>query len=119
MLALPAPVVWTAAGVMVLAILSRAFKGVRFYVRVLNAYLLLLTAAAYGVVASITLRLLGKVSIAQWATARAFETLGCPGLGIRFQVENEQFLQTRPAVFISNHQSELDILFLGRVSSRS
>jgi len=30
-------------------------------------------------------------------------------------VENEGVLDTRPAVFVSNHQSELDIVFLGRV----
>lgn len=30
-------------------------------------------------------------------------------------MENEGVLDTRPAVFVSNHQSELDIVFLGRV----
>jgi len=35
-------------------------------------------------------------------------------MGIEFEVEGEGNLLTRPAVFISNHQSELDILFLGR-----
>ncbi|TGZ85419.1 1-acylglycerol-3-phosphate O [Ascodesmis nigricans] len=111
---LPVIAAYIFGSIMVFAFLSRAFKGVRFYLRVLNAYLLLLTCAAYGVIASVTLKLVGKASISQWATARAFKTLGCPGLGIEFDVEGEEYLNTRPAVFISNHQSELDILFLGR-----
>ncbi|KAI5781211.1 hypothetical protein EDC01DRAFT_632950 [Geopyxis carbonaria] len=97
-----------------LMLLARTFKGARFYIRILSAYFLLVTCASYGVLASVLLRLVGRVSIAQWATARAFKNLGCPTMGIEFEIENEEALLTRPAVFVSNHQSELDILFLGR-----
>jgi len=101
--------------IMILTLLGRFFKGCRFYSRILSCYVLLLTCATYGVVASVALRFVGKVSIAQWATARAFKTLTCPLMGIEFQVEGEEWLDTRPAIFVSNHQSELDIVFLGRV----
>lgn len=113
------PAVWIIGGLAMFFLLARAAKGLRFYLRVVNAYFLLVTAATYGVLASVTLRLIGKKSIAQWATARAFAALGCPGLGIKFEVEGEEYMSTRPAVFISNHQSELDILMLGRVSELS
>jgi len=99
---------------MVLSLLGRFFKSCRFYARILTCYVLLLTCATYGVVASLALRAVGRVSIAQWTTARAMKNLGCPVMGIEFVVEGEEHLDTRPAVFVSNHQSELDILFLGR-----
>ncbi|PWW77456.1 1-acylglycerol-3-phosphate O [Tuber magnatum] len=101
--------------IMALTILGRFFKTGRFYARILSCYFLLVTCAAYGVLASVALRLVGKVSIAQWTTARAFKNLACPIIGLEFKVENEGALDTRPAVFVSNHQSELDIVFLGRV----
>ncbi|RPB02094.1 1-acylglycerol-3-phosphate O [Choiromyces venosus 120613-1] len=101
--------------IMTLTILGRFFKSGRFYARILSCYFLLVTCAAYGVLASVALRVVGKVSIAQWTTARAFKNLTCPIIGLEFKVENEGALDTRPAVFVSNHQSELDIIFLGRV----
>ncbi|KAF8245655.1 1-acylglycerol-3-phosphate O [Wilcoxina mikolae CBS 423.85] len=100
--------------IMVLSLLGTVFKTCRFYARILTCYVLLATCATYGVVASVALRIVGKVSIAQWTTARAMKMVGCPIMGIEFEVEGEEILETRPAVFISNHQSELDILFLGR-----
>lgn len=100
--------------IMVLSLLGQVFRACRFYARILTCYVLLATCASYGVVASVALRLVGRVSIAQWTTARAMKNLGCPILGIEFEVEGEPILDTRPVVFVSNHQSELDILFLGR-----
>lgn len=100
--------------IMVLTLLGRVSKTCRFFARILTAYVLLVTVAAYGVVASAVLRLVGRASIAQWATARAFAFIGCPIMGVEFIIEGEEKLLTRPAVFVSNHQSELDILFLGR-----
>lgn len=94
-----------AGAIMVLSLLGRFFKQGRFYARILSCYFLLLTCAAYGVVASVALRIVGKVSIAQWTTARAFKNITCPLIGIEFKVENEEWLTTRPAVFVSNHQS--------------
>lgn len=94
-----------AGAIMALSLLGRFFKQGRFYARILSYYFLLMTCTAYGVVASVALRAVGKVSIAQWTTARAFKNVACPLIGIEFEVENEQWLQTRPAVFVSNHQT--------------
>ncbi|KAL7271793.1 1-acylglycerol-3-phosphate O-acyltransferase [Rhizina undulata] len=105
---------WITA-IMVLSVLGIVWKQGRFYARILSCYLLLVTCATYGVVASIALRFVGKASIAQWTTARAFKNLTCPLMGLDFKVVGEERLETRPAVFVSNHQSELDIVFLGRV----
>lgn len=99
-----------AGAIMALSLLGRFFKQSRFYARMLSYYFLLLTCTAYGVVASVALRGVGKVSIAQWTTARAFKNVACPLIGIEFEVKNESLLQTRPAVFISNHQTYVFLL---------
>ncbi|KAF9266176.1 1-acylglycerol-3-phosphate O [Marasmius fiardii PR-910] len=47
-------------------------------------------------------------------TARMFYMAGSRVLGITIKVEGDEHLQTRPAVYMSNHQSMLDILFVAR-----
>ena len=49
-----------------------------------------------------------------WVVARSFYTLAGKLLDIKFVVEGEEHLDTKPAVLVGNHQSGLDILFLGR-----
>ena len=102
----------TAATLIMALAVGTVFPKSRFYLRFVTAVLTMCAASSYGVVASIVLRYIGRKSLAQWTVARAFYLLLSP-LGIRFEVEDEQHLLTRPAVFVSNHQSELDILALG------
>ncbi|KAK0511726.1 hypothetical protein JMJ35_006299 [Cladonia borealis] len=90
-----------------------------FYARILASYGTLLACTSYGVIISIILRLLGKQNIAQWVTARAFHYTMYYTTGVRFEiVEGKEYLSTRPAVLIANHQSELDVLMLGTVWPR-
>ncbi|KAI1661596.1 1-acylglycerol-3-phosphate O [Daldinia decipiens] len=86
-----------------------------FAARTLSAYVSLLVCATYGVLASISLRIVGREQIAQWTTARAFKYIMAITIGITFEVDDpKRHLDTvRPAVFIGNHQSELDVLMLG------
>lgn len=85
-----------------------------FVARCLAAYACLMTCATYGVFASIALRLVGYGQISQWAVARAFKWTMLLTTGMRFViVEGEEYLSTRPAVLIGNHQTELDVLLLG------
>ncbi|KAL4889209.1 hypothetical protein BDV59DRAFT_121408 [Aspergillus ambiguus] len=87
-----------------------------FVARCLAAYGSLLICAVYGVVASIVLRLVGYGRVSQWATARSFKWVMRYTTGVRFDiVEGNEYLSTRPAVFIGNHQSELDVLMLGTI----
>lgn len=88
-----------------------------FVARVLAAYISLLVCAFYGVVASIVLTLVGKRQIAQWACARAFDFTMRYSTGVEFVVEDPDNIlgSTRPAVFIGNHQTELDVLMLGAI----
>ncbi|KAH8425524.1 1-acylglycerol-3-phosphate O-acyltransferase SLC1 [Aspergillus melleus] len=87
-----------------------------FVARCLAAYGSLLLCATYGVIASIILRLVGYGRVSQWATARSFKWVMRCTTGVQFKiVSGNEHLSTRPAVFISNHQSELDVLMLGAV----
>ncbi|CAN6640320.1 1-acyl-sn-glycerol-3-phosphate acyltransferase [Trichomonascus vanleenenianus] len=88
-------------------------KPLQFYAR-LTVYVLLIAACGLsGAVMSAVLTLLGKQGLSQWAVARLFYGLAGTILGIKVVIKNPERLQTRPAVFLSNHQSELDILILG------
>ncbi|KAF8419699.1 hypothetical protein EV426DRAFT_634318 [Tirmania nivea] len=100
---------------MTLTVLGRWFKKARFFSRLLTCYFLVMACASYGVLASVVLRMIGKVGLAQWTTGRAFLAVTCPAVGVDFKVVGEEKLQTRPAVFMSNHQSELDLIILGRI----
>ncbi|KAL2832850.1 1-acyl-sn-glycerol-3-phosphate acyltransferase [Aspergillus cavernicola] len=87
-----------------------------FAARCLAAYGSLILGAIYGVIASIVLRLVGYGRVSQWATGRSFKWVMRFTTGVRFDiVEGQEYLTTRPAVFIGNHQSELDVLMLGTV----
>ncbi|PNP54355.1 hypothetical protein THARTR1_05562 [Trichoderma harzianum] len=88
-----------------------------FVARVLAAYMTLIACALYGVVASIVLTILGKQQIAQWTVARAFHYSMQLTTGVEFVVDDPHNVlnTTRPAVFIGNHQTELDVLMLGAI----
>ncbi|KAJ6446683.1 acyltransferase [Purpureocillium lavendulum] len=86
-----------------------------FVARVLAAYLSLVACALFGAVASALLTLLGHQQISQWVTARSFHYLMRLTTGVAFEVDDPRDVlgSTRPAVFIGNHQTELDVLMLG------
>jgi lysophosphatidate acyltransferase len=98
-----------------LFMLSSRIPAAGFFARLLAAYFSLIVCATYGVVASIFLRAIGYGRISQWATARSFKYVMWYTTGITFTIEDpEDWLNTtRPAVFIGNHQTELDVLMLG------
>ncbi|MCJ1388281.1 1-acylglycerol-3-phosphate O-acyltransferase [Xylographa bjoerkii] len=87
-----------------------------FLYRLLASYLALLLCATYGVLASLALFILPPHRSAQWATARAFKHTMSLLTGISFEIlSGQQHLLTRPAVFVGNHQTALDVLFLGEI----
>jgi lysophosphatidate acyltransferase len=95
--------------------LSLRIPAAGFVARLLASYICLITCASYGVVASIFLRLVAYGGNSQWATARAFKYVMWLTTGVTFTIEdpNDYLNMTRPAVFIGNHQTELDVLMLG------
>ena len=88
-----------------------------FYARSLLSNILLLTCAFFGLLASgpLTLTRYGRRST-QWLAGRAFKHAMYLSTGAHFDiVEGKQHLSNRPAVFIANHQTELDVLLLGTI----
>lgn len=97
--------------------LSYVVPKAAFVARVLAAYITLIACALYGVVASIALTIVGKQQIAQWTVARAFHYSMQLTTGVEFVIDDPDNVlnTTRPAVFIGNHQTELDVLMLGAI----
>ena len=87
-----------------------------FLARLLASYVALLLCATYGVLASLLLRPFGAHRNAQHLTARAFHYAMKYSTGVEFEiVSGSEYLHTRPAVIIANHQSELDVLLCGAI----
>ncbi|KAK9458268.1 hypothetical protein V1511DRAFT_455020 [Dipodascopsis uninucleata] len=104
------------AFVMGLNLLGTFFKPFQFYGRFVLCILSMCICASYGTFASIILALVGKKNLSQYVAGRSFSNVTCPLLGVNIKIKNEEILtRTRPVIFISNHQSEMDILMLGRI----
>lgn len=107
---------WFVVVTLLLFALGQRVSRAAFAARCLAAYGSLLLSATYGVIASIVLRLVGYGRVSQWATARCFKWVMRITTGVKFDIiEGQEHLSTRPAVFIGNHQTELDVLLLGAI----
>ncbi|KAF2843477.1 acyltransferase-domain-containing protein [Patellaria atrata CBS 101060] len=85
-----------------------------FFGRLLASWLALMVCASYGVVASIALRLTGYGGLSQWTVGKAFEWVMGWAVGVEFVIIDEAgALKERPAIFVGNHQTEMDVLMLG------
>lgn len=85
-----------------------------FIARFTAAVFCLIVSSTYGVIASLFLRVAGYSGLSQWTVARSFKWTMWLMTGVTFTVQDPHgALTTRPAVFIGNHQSELDVLMLG------
>jgi lysophosphatidate acyltransferase len=100
-----------------LFMLSFVVPKAAFAARVLAGYISLVVCALYGVFVSIFLALIGKRQMAQWAAGRSFKYIMRYATGVEFVIDdpNNVLGTTRPAVFIGNHQTELDVLMLGTI----
>ncbi|KAG7191281.1 1-acylglycerol-3-phosphate O-acyltransferase [Scheffersomyces spartinae] len=87
----------------------------KFYAKSVLFGTILAGCGLFGVISSILLKLIGKEEYAQYVVARAFYYTFSKIMQIKVVVKNGHRLDERPAIFISNHQSALDILILGRV----
>ncbi|KAK7428626.1 1-acylglycerol-3-phosphate O-acyltransferase [Neonectria magnoliae] len=96
-------------------VLSLAIPKAGFVARSLAFYMAMMLSALYGVFVSIALTLAGYQGISQWAAGRSFWLLFRLVSGVEFVVDDPKDIlgSTRPAVFIGNHQTELDVLMLG------
>lgn len=83
----------------------------------ITAFLMLTICASYGVFASLFLRAIGYGGLSQWTVGRAFKWTMWLITGVTFRVDEvggreeggrkggKEALETRPAVFVGNHQT--------------
>ena len=88
-----------------------------FYARASASFIALFLCSNYGVLATVCLNLAGYGGLGQWAAGRAFKWTMWVCTGIWFEIEDPRgsLAGVRPAVFVGNHQTELDVAFLGAV----
>lgn len=96
------------------AINNHAFE---YWARLLASFTALFVCATYGTIASAGLSVAGKGGLGQWTTARSFKWTMLLITGMWFTIDdpNDYLNTVRPAVFVGNHQTELDVLFLAHV----
>ncbi|KAJ7597707.1 hypothetical protein C8J56DRAFT_772157 [Mycena floridula] len=110
------PVAYISLPVVVLRQISAASPTARYYMR-LGIYLGCLTIiATYGALVAATLSILGRKFDVNYVVARSFYQVASRALGIQVIVEGQEHVDnTKPAIVMSNHQTMLDILPLGRL----
>lgn len=70
--------------------------------------------SAWGAIVAVGMNIIGDRYNVNWVVARSFYLVASRVVGIKIEVEGEEYLETRPSILVGNHQSMLDILYLGR-----
>ncbi|KAF9067672.1 1-acyl-sn-glycerol-3-phosphate-acyltransferase, partial [Rhodocollybia butyracea] len=100
--------------ILVRSVVSSSPLGQYYFRR--GLYLGCMTAiATWGIVVAATMSAVGRRYDVNWVIARTFYALAGTVLDIQVEVEGEEHVSTSPAVILTNHQSMLDILFVGRM----
>jgi lysophosphatidate acyltransferase len=86
---------------------------IKYYWRIVVYLTSLAIVSVWGAVLSVALLAVGKRFDIDFWTARSFYFVAGKLLGIKFEIEGEEYLNTKPAVLLGNHQSMLDVLYLG------
>ncbi|KAI0689237.1 1-acylglycerol-3-phosphate O [Cytidiella melzeri] len=110
--------VYISLPVFALHTLSKSSPIIRYYVRA-TMYLSTLGAASiWGAIVSVGMNVVGDRYDVNWVVARSFYAVASRVMDIKLELEGGEYLETRPAILVGNHQSMLDILYLGRVMPR-
>lgn len=87
----------------------------RYYWRLTVFLGSLVVASTWGVVVAVGMTLVGRRNDVNYVVARTFYAVASYALDITVELHGEEHLETRPAIIVGNHQSMLDILYLGRM----
>ena len=115
----------SASAISLLGLVSTRSKKARYYFHLTLYFSTMGLCSVLGVVYSIALSLVGQRLNINYLTARSFYYLCYPLIGIKLEVEGREHLdglmtlgengKAQSAVLVGNHQSFLDILYLGRI----
>jgi len=87
----------------------------RYYTRIVVYVGALVTVGSCGIVIAAGMWLIGRSTDANNVAAQFFYAMVSRAFDLKVEVEGEEHLNTRPAVFMVNHQSILDILVIGKI----
>lgn len=105
--------VWAVTPTILSAILRK--RGGFFY-RTTASLVCMAAIALYGVLASLTLPLVGKAHLINWSVARLYYHIGGYFTGLSATIEGKEHLRSdRPSVYVCNHQTSMDVLFMASV----
>ena len=94
--------------------LSKSSPIAHYYVRATMYLSTLGVLSAWGAIVAVGMNIIGDRYNVNWVVARSFYLVASRVVGIKIEVEGEEYLETRPSILVGNHQSMLDILYLGR-----
>ena len=113
-LSLIKPLAYLSLPVFALHTLSNISPVARYYVR-LGVYISALgITSIWGILVAVGMNIVGHTYNVNYVVARSFYNIASRVLGITVTLEGEEYLDTRPAVLVGNHQSMLDIIYLAR-----
>lgn len=112
------PLAYISVPVIILRTIASASPVGRYYAQ-LTIYLgTLAVVSTWGVFVAVGMTLIGRRHDVNYIVARSFYAIASRVLDIQVEVEGEEHLRTCPMVMVGNHQSMLDILYLGRYVSK-
>lgn len=109
------PLAYISLPYILLRSLSSTSPACRYYIRLGVYFSTMATVGACSSVIAATMAMVGEKYNVNYVVARFFYGVAGRLMEIDVQVEGEEYLGTRPAVLMSNHQSALDILVVGRL----
>ncbi|KAG2073534.1 1-acylglycerol-3-phosphate O [Suillus decipiens] len=109
------PLAYISVPVIILRTIASTSPVGRYYAQ-LTIYLgTLAVVSTWGVFVAVGMTLMGRRHDVNYVVARSFYAIASRVLNIQVEVEGEEHLHTCPMVMVGNHQSMLDILYLGRM----
>ena len=97
-------------------IAARMNQTVRYYCRFGLYCTTLGLTSVWAIVLSVALNLVGRTESIQYYVARSFYYFASPIVGWKITIEGREHLrQSQSTVFVGNHQSMIDILYLARM----
>jgi len=108
------PLAYLSVPVILLRSFANSSQKGRYYVRAGTYVLTLAMTGVWAACVAAGMSLIGRQYDVNYVVAQGFYFLAGRSLGIDVQLEGEEYLHTRPAVLMCNHQSIVDVLVLGR-----
>jgi lysophosphatidate acyltransferase len=108
------PLAYLSVPVFVLRHVAASTPVGRYYIRLTLYVGALGLIATYAALASAVMTIVGQGLAINFVVARTFYAYTSRLIEIQIEVEGEEHMSTRPAVFMANHQSMLDVLIMGK-----